>query len=81
MIRTYVNSRTGEPYEVEELDEIEGKALVDEMARKYLGMSADEFARRWEANEIPDPDRSEVITVAMLLPFMNQSPNGGKNGV
>ena len=81
MIRTYVNSRTGEPYEVEELDEIEGKALVDEMARELLGMSADEFVQKWNAREIPDPDRSDVITVSMLLPFMNQAPNGNKNGV
>lgn len=81
MIRTYMNARTGETYEVEELDEIEGKALVDEMARELLGMSADEFVQKWNAGEIPDSDRSEVITVYMLLPFMNQASNGSKNGI
>lgn len=47
----------------------EGKRLLDRQARKYLGMSGQEFARKYNAHEIPDPDRSDVIRVAMLLPF------------
>lgn len=47
----------------------EGKRLLDRQARKYLGMSGAEFAEKYRANEIPDPDRSDVIRVAMLLPF------------
>jgi hypothetical protein len=68
------------PY-VDEIDEIEGKALVDKQARKYLGMSAEEFAIRYEAGDIPDPDRSQVIRVAILLPFMKQSVNGREHPV
>ncbi len=47
----------------------EGKRLLDRQARKYLGMTGPEFAEKYRANEIPDPDRSDVIRVAMLLPF------------
>ena len=43
--------------------------LVDRAARRELGMSGDEFIRRWEAGEFRDPDeRPEVMRVAMLLP-------------
>ncbi len=32
-------------------------------------MTGPEFAEKYRANEIPDPDRSGVLWVAMLLPF------------
>lgn len=63
-------------YRVDEIDEIEGRALVDAMAREYLDMSGEEFVRRWKAGDIPDPDRTDVLRVAMLLPFTKQSKNG-----
>lgn len=68
------------PY-VDEIDEIEGKALVDRQARKYLGMSGEEFIARYAAGDIPDPDRSDVIRVAMLLPFIKQSRNGREESI
>jgi hypothetical protein len=68
-------------YEVDVIDEAEGKRLVDEKARKVLGISGEEFVRRWEAGEIPDPDRTEVIAIYMMLPFMKQSPNGSNDAV
>lgn len=68
--------RPAPDYAVDEIDEIEGKALVDEMAQEYLGMSGEEFVRRWAAGDFPDPDRTDVLRVAMLLPFMKQSKNG-----
>lgn len=46
-----------------------GKRLLDRQARRYLKMSGSEFRARYRAGEIPAPDRSEVIRVAMLLPF------------
>lgn len=49
-----------------------GEKLLDEQAQKYLKMSGTEFAQKYRAGEIPDPDRSEVIRVAMLLPFTNK---------
>ena len=47
----------------------EGLKILDRQARKYLGMSGDEFASKYRAGQIPDPDRSEVVRVAMLLPY------------
>lgn len=47
----------------------EGHKILDRQAQKYLGMSGDEFARKYRAGQIPDPDRSEVVRVAMLLPY------------
>jgi hypothetical protein len=46
----------------------EGRALLDDRARRFLGMSGDEFRRRWEAGEL-DPDDDRVIGLAMLLPL------------
>jgi hypothetical protein len=46
----------------------EWRALVDRAARHYLGMSADEFVQAWERGEFIDPDRPEILRVAMLLP-------------
>jgi hypothetical protein len=43
--------------------------ILDRQARKYLGMSGEEFVRRWRAGEIEEPDRSEVLRVAMLIPL------------
>ena len=43
--------------------------LVDRAARRELGMTAEEFIRRWEAGEFGDlDDQPEVMRVAMLLP-------------
>jgi hypothetical protein len=56
-----------------ELSEEEGRALFDQQARKYMGMSGDEFLRKWDAGEIEDPDRSEVLTVAFLIPFVRNT--------
>lgn len=47
----------------------EGRAILDRQARKYLGMSGEEFARRYRAGQLPDPNRADVIRVAMLLPY------------
>ena len=47
----------------------EGQKLLDRQARRYLGMSGPEFARKWKAKKIENPDRPEVMRVAFLLPF------------
>ncbi len=55
---------------VEELDRDGGRVLLDEAARHYLRVSGEEFMRAWDAGEYDsDPDRPEVMRVAMLLPF------------
>lgn len=47
----------------------EGWEILDEQARRYMGMSAEEFIRSWKAGEIEDPDRPEVMRVLSLLPL------------
>lgn len=47
----------------------DGERLLDEQARKYLGMSGADFKRLYRAGQIPDPDRSDVIRVSMLIPL------------
>jgi hypothetical protein len=60
---------TSEPG-VEFLDRKQGWELLEQHARRYLHMSAREFIDAWDAGTIQDPDRPEVMRVAMLLPFV-----------
>lgn len=46
-----------------------GRKILDRQARKYLGMSGEEFVRKYRAGEIEDPDRTEVLRVSLLIPF------------
>jgi hypothetical protein len=56
---------------IKELSLEEGRRLLDKQARRYLNMSGDEFIKKWESGEFDDdPDRPEVMEVAMLLPFV-----------
>ncbi len=57
---------------VKELTLEEGWELLDKQALKYLSMSAKEFVKKWKAGEFDeDPDRPEIMHVAMLLPFVS----------
>ncbi len=47
----------------------EGRKLLDREAQRSLGISGDEFARKWNAKEFKDPDQPEIMRVAFLLPF------------
>ena len=47
----------------------EGAKILDRQARKYLGMSGHEFVRKYRMGQIEDPDRNDVIRVAMLIPL------------
>jgi len=58
-----------EVHEVKYVSRREGAEILDRQAKKYLGMSGDEFVRRYRAGEIEDADRSDVIRVAMLIPL------------
>lgn len=49
----------------------EGREIFDAAAQRHLGISGDEFLRKWDAGEFADdPDRPEVIEVAMLIPLV-----------
>jgi len=56
----------------EELDVIspdEGRAILDRVAQRHLGMSGDEFRQRWTAGEFAGSRDPGVTRVAMLLPL------------
>ena len=55
---------------IHELTIEEGWHLLDKQARRYLNMSPEEFVRAWNKGQFePNPDRPEVMAVAMLLPL------------
>ena len=58
--------------QVQELTVEETRAFFDQMARELLGISADEFRRRWNAGEYDpiadDGDHSDIMYLAMFLP-------------
>jgi hypothetical protein len=55
---------------VHELSTEEGWAMLDRQARRYLNMSAEDFIAAWESGAFDDdPDRPEVMRVALLIPF------------
>ena len=56
------------PYHEVSLEE--GWQILEQRARATLGMGAREFIEKWEAGEIEDPDRSEILSVAFLIPFV-----------
>ncbi len=56
--------------EVEELDARQGRALFDEVAHRELDMSGAELLAAWDRGDFSDkPERPEVTSVAMLIPF------------
>ena len=54
---------------VREATREEGIALFDKRARKLFGISGEEWLRRWDAGDYRDSDDSNVVTLAMLIPF------------
>ena len=56
---------------VRDIDRQEGRAVIDENARHYLGISGEEFLRRWNSGEYAHADDDpNVMLVASLLPFI-----------
>ena len=49
----------------------EFKAIFDREAEVKLGISGDEFVRRWHAGEYPDWD-PELSKLVMMLPFLGE---------
>jgi hypothetical protein len=46
--------------------------ILDRQARKYLGMSGEEFVRRYRSGETSELDHSDVTRLSMLIPFFEQ---------
>ncbi len=66
-----------EPIEgVRIIDAAEAREVFDYQARKLVGMSGEEFLRRWDAGEyrnIPDtPEGRRTMEVIFLLPFVRR---------
>ena len=60
--------------QIHELTDEEAWELFDRSARRYLGISGEEFMRRWDAGEYDDPDDRtknppEVMELGMLMDF------------
>jgi hypothetical protein len=60
---------------IKELTPEESRELFDRQAREWLGISGDEFIRRYEAGEITEDQLdydSNVIILAMKIPYVRQ---------
>lgn len=55
----------------------EGKAMFDEAARTIMGMSGDEFVRRWDAGEYDEiADKAghrHIIDLVLMIPLWRGS--------
>jgi hypothetical protein len=54
----------------------EGRALFDRQARALVGMSGEEFIRRWDAGDFRDvadtPGHFQIMRLVSLMPFGRQ---------
>ncbi|MEO7837043.1 MAG: hypothetical protein ABIS21_05325 [Acidimicrobiales bacterium] len=55
--------------DVREATPEEGRAIIDAHARQLLGVSGEEFLRRWDAGEYEDTEDPNVNAVAILISF------------
>lgn len=60
------------------LDHAAAAALFDRQAQRLLGISGEEFLRRWDAGEFRDeedsPQGRAAMFLAVLLPFGRRNP-------
>ena len=58
---------------VRTLSEEEGRAFFESEVQRRLGISSEEFFRRWDVGEYRDtpdsPENWDVYRIAMLIPF------------
>lgn len=52
-----------------ELTREEGEEFFDRRARRLLGISGEEFLRRWDDGSFEDSDDPNVTALAILIPF------------
>lgn len=53
---------------IEYISPQEGAALLDRQARKYLGMSGEEFTRQYLGGTIAEPESGDVLMLSLLIP-------------
>ena len=57
---------------IEILSREDGMKMIDELAQEYLHMSGPEFVAAWYGGKFDDdPDRPEIMDIAMLLPAIS----------
>ena len=54
---------------VESVDHEDGAVIFDGAARRELGISGEEFLRRWDDGDYEDDDSLAVMKVGMLVPL------------
>jgi hypothetical protein len=52
-----------------ELTREEGRAMFEQNAQDWFGISGEEFIRRWEAGETDDMNHTDVIMLALMIPM------------
>ena len=52
----------------EKIDSAQSWAVFDNASRRVLGISGTELIRRWDAGEMADDSRPELMRVLMLRP-------------
>jgi len=59
--------------EIRWLDDEDSRALFEEQARTLVGISGEEFLRRWDTGDYDamadDPNHPEIMRLAALIPF------------
>jgi hypothetical protein len=55
--------------EIHELTPEQGRQLLDDKARRYLGISGNEFRSRWEAGEIDADDEPDMMRARCSWPL------------
>jgi hypothetical protein len=69
----YTCNQPEETPPVEFFTDEEAAALFEKIAQRYLGISGEEFIRRWDSGYYgPDADRPGVMDVAMSLPLVRR---------
>jgi hypothetical protein len=62
---------------IHELTEEEARQIFDDNAQYYLGISGEEFLRRWDAGEYRNtdysPDHTAIFQVEILLPLAGRN--------
>lgn len=60
--------------EIREITREEAWAMLDAGTHRYLGISAEEFARRYNAGEYDDPDDdTRIMALAFDLEFLQRN--------
>ncbi len=55
--------------QIDEVSRADGRAIVDQAAQKWLGISGETFLSSWQAGAFRDDDDPNIARVAVLIPF------------